>query len=108
VKIDDLQDEGVSHDPDIKKRVILHNGEIPHLTHLTRFVLSPGQETKRHTHSDMDEIFFVIKGVGKVLHNDKAVEFIEGSTFIVRTGEAHVLKNSGDQELILLGFGIEE
>jgi len=55
-----------------------------------------------------DEIFFVIKGVGKVLHNDKAVEFIEGSTFIVRTGEAHVLKNSGDQELILLGFGIEE
>jgi len=56
----------------------------------------------------MDEIFFVIKGVGQVLHNDKVIEFIEGSTFIVRTDEAHVIKNNSDQELILLGFGIEE
>ena len=36
VRLEEVPEEGVSHDPELRKRVLLRRGEVPHLTALSR------------------------------------------------------------------------
>ena len=69
MKIADLNqvpEEAVSHNPAIKKRVLLRSRDLPHLTNFSQARFAPGQVAGSHSHSDMAEVFFVESGCGTI------------------------------------------
>lgn len=67
--LNDLPEESVSHNPEIKKKVMLRFGDLPHLTNFSQSRFAPGQTAPAHAHQNMCEVFFVESGSG-VIHID--------------------------------------
>jgi quercetin dioxygenase-like cupin family protein len=63
-------------------------------------VLAQG-EIKPHTHDTL-EVFHIMQGNGEVLVNDEYQSFTTGDTIYAPAGIIHGLKNTGDQEVLLL------
>lgn len=55
----DVSEQGVSHNPAIRKRVLLSTGDLPHLTNFSQARFAPGQVAKAHAHQDMCEVFLL-------------------------------------------------
>lgn len=53
ISLSNLPDEGVSHNPEIKKKVMLRVGEIPHLSSFSQVRFRSGQVADVHDHDDM-------------------------------------------------------
>jgi quercetin dioxygenase-like cupin family protein len=108
VALHEIREEGVSHDPEIKKQVLLRKGDLPHLTNFARSRLSPGQVSSAHYHADMYEVFFVESGSG-LMRIDGHTEHLEpGICIAVGPREEHEITNTGACDLVLLYFGIAE
>ncbi len=107
ISLEDLPETGVSHNPEIRKQIILARGDVPHLTNFSQSVLLPGQSVSAHAHTDMHEIFFVVSGAGRVRIDGDGKPFGAGACIAVEPGETHEIFNTGDEELVLLYFGIE-
>jgi mannose-6-phosphate isomerase-like protein (cupin superfamily) len=107
VALEAVPEEGVSHDPEVRKRVLLRRGDVPHLTNFARARLLPGHRTSAHSHTDMCEVFLVESGAGQMLIEGREVELRAGLCVTVEPGETHEILNTGDGELILLYFGVE-
>jgi mannose-6-phosphate isomerase-like protein (cupin superfamily) len=77
----------------------LHHTGVQSLAEAT---LEPDQATERHYHRATEEIYFVLKGSGRME--------VDGDTRMVRTGDAvlippgawHTLENNGSSELRIL------
>jgi quercetin dioxygenase-like cupin family protein len=98
--------EGVSHDPGIRKQVMLKKGELPHLTQFAQARFAPGQVARAHAHADMYEVFFVESGVGRMTVDGRAHRLEAGSCVAVEPGEVHELENVGSTELVVTYFGL--
>src|SRR5688572_19472951 len=103
-----VADEGVSHNPEIKKQVLLRKGDLPHLTNFSRSRLLPGQISRAHQHADMYEVFFVESGSGTMRVGATSEKLERGLCIAVEPGEEHEITNTGNTELVLLYFGIEK
>lgn len=106
VRLQDLSEIGVSHNPDIKKRVLLQNGVIPHLTTFAQAVFKPGQSVEMHKHDTMFEIFFIQSGKADFVVGGKKVTLMEGHCLTVEPKEMHSQSNPYDQDAVWLYFGI--
>lgn len=104
--LENIPFEGVSHNPEIRKKIILKSGQIPALTNFSIAVFSPGQETKFHQHADMFEVFFVTKGTAKIIVNSDELVLEAGSCIVIEPKEMHAIRNIGNSELNLTYFGI--
>ena len=98
--------QGVSHDPEIQKRVMLRNDDLPHLTNFSQARFVPGQQVTPHKHVDMSEVFLVESGEGTIWINHVAYPLIAGTCVAVEAGELHKLANTGQTDLVLTYFGI--
>ena len=107
VSLDALPREGVSHDPEIIKQVLLRRGDVPHLTAFSRATLKPGQSASAHEHRDMFEVFFVESGSGVIKIAETAHELAAGVCVLIEPGERHEITNTGAGDLVLNYFGIE-
>lgn len=107
ITLSDLPEEGVSHDPGIKKRVMLRNGDISHITNFSQATFAPGQTVTPHAHTDMVEVFFVESGHGTIWIDGEAHALAEGVCVTVETNETHELKNTGDTPMVLTYFGVK-
>lgn len=103
-----LVEEPVSHNPRVRKRVWLRNGEVPPFTQLARAVFPPGEVCGIHAHADMGEIFIVEKGTAEIVVDAVPVELQEGACIVVGRGEHHEVANRSDTELVLLTLGWKE
>jgi len=108
VNLNELTIEHVSHNPDVQKRVLLENGEIPHITQFAHSVLNPGQISSMHSHSDMSEVFFIQSGSGEMQVDEQVFQICQGMMVSVRPNEAHEIRNTSDEQLVLLYFGVKE
>ncbi len=106
IKLNEIPEKGVSHNPAIRKRIIIGNGEIPRVTNYARAVFSPGEKAGSHLHNDMAEVFTVESGRGEIRINDVAYVFDEGSTVVVEPGEVHEIINTGQTELVVNYFSV--
>ena len=107
ISLDRVPEEGVSHNPEIRKQVMLGRGVLPRLTNFTRSKIAPGQSASPHAHADMFEVFFVASGTGVLLLDGEEHALKEGVCVVVEPGERHEILNQGTADLILLYFGIE-
>jgi mannose-6-phosphate isomerase-like protein (cupin superfamily) len=106
IRIQDLPEEAVSHNPRIRKQCILKAGEAGPVTQFARAVFPPGEEAGRHSHADITEIFTVVSGIGEIRINDVPYGLSEGVTVVVEPGEQHAVINTGQDELVLRYFGV--
>jgi quercetin dioxygenase-like cupin family protein len=107
VSLRELRCEGVSHDPQITKQVMLRRGDLPHLTAFSRAILAPGQTARAHEHQDMFEVFYVEAGTGVMTIDNAPHPFERGVCVVIEPGERHEITNNGRDELVLLYFGVE-
>ena len=107
VVLSELPREGVSHDPQIRKQVMLRRGDVPHVTGFSCATLLPGQTAHAHQHDDMSEVFFVQAGEGLMTIQGAEHQLTPGACILVEPGELHEISNNGDAGLVLLYFGIE-
>lgn len=106
IALDNLPEESVSHNPAIKKKVMLRLGDLPHLTNFSQARFAPGQRAAAHAHSDMCEVFFVESGRGRIVINDLDYLLLPGVCIAVDAQEMHEVQNIGDDELVLTYFGL--
>ena len=107
ISLDQLPHEGVSHDPQITKQVMLRRGDVPHLTAFSRSTLLPGQTAHAHAHRDMFEVFFVESGVGLMTIEGREHRLERGVCMLLEPNERHEITNDGASELVLIYFGVE-
>ncbi len=98
--------KAVSHNPEIKKKVMLSMGDLPHLTNFSQASFAPGQISPAHSHQDMSEVFFVTAGEGIIKISDRTYALTPGVCIAVEVDEVHEIINTGSEELVLTYFGI--
>jgi uncharacterized cupin superfamily protein len=65
-----------------------------------------GSTVGRHYHAGVDEVYFVMKGKGKVHVNDEVADIVYGDAVPIRAGEIHSLESSAAEPLELIVYGI--
>lgn len=108
VRLGDVAEEGVSHDPEVKKRVLLRNGTVPHVTTFAQSRFLPGQAATEHVHADMYEIFLVESGTGVVRVDGEEYALEPGTCVVIEPGERHSMACTGEEPLVLTYFGVVE
>jgi mannose-6-phosphate isomerase-like protein (cupin superfamily) len=98
--------QSVSHNPEIKKWVLLDSTDLPHLTNFSQARFAPGQVANGHRHGDMYEVFFVESGTGQMLIDGTPYPLEPGTCIAVEPGETHEVINSGTIDLVLTYFGV--
>jgi len=68
------------------------------------YCLQPGQDQRLHSHQESDKIYVVLRGKGLFHIAGEERELGSGEAVLARPGEAHGVRNSGDQDLVLLVF----
>jgi quercetin dioxygenase-like cupin family protein len=106
MSLDELPFQGVSHNPEVGKRVMLDDSAIPGLTNFSQAIFSQGQVAPGHAHADMYEVFFVRRGTGMILVEGTEYELATGHCMLIEPGEYHEVSNPGAEELELLYFGV--
>lgn len=101
-----LPEEQVSHNSEIKKKVMLRLGDLPHLTYFSQAQFAPGQTAAAHAHQDMCEVFFVEAGEGTIRIDGVEHPLQAGTCVVVEPGENHEVINNGSIDLILTYFGL--
>jgi quercetin dioxygenase-like cupin family protein len=101
----EITPEGVSHDPDILKRVFLRAGEMPHVLQLATAVFEPGQTAAAHAHDGMVEIFLCTEGSGSVVVDGRPHELRQGTMFVCEPGEVHEVGSADGMSVTV--FAIE-
>lgn len=107
VSLADVPEEGISHNPEIKKRVLLRRGDVPHLANFSRALLAPGQTARAHAHASLHEVFYVEQGTGLMKIDDEELLLEHGVCVVVLPGEQHEITNTCDADLVLCYFGVE-
>jgi len=69
-------------------------------------IIPVGSTVGRHYHSGVDEVYFVIKGKGKVHVNDEVADIAYGDAVPVRAGEIHELESSATEPLEMVVYGV--
>lgn len=105
--LNDLPEEQVSHNPEIRKKVMVRSQTIPHLTNFSQARFAPGQSTTAHAHADMWETYLVEAGAGVMRIDGKDYELTIGTCIAVEPGEVHEVINTGSTELVLTYFGVQ-
>jgi mannose-6-phosphate isomerase-like protein (cupin superfamily) len=98
--------EPISHNPEIKKRVLLGNGEIPHITQYAQATFMPGQTGSPHAHPDMWEVYLCASGRGTIKVQNRSLSLSPGTFVVVEPGEIHAVENNGRAPLVLNYFGL--
>jgi len=104
--LSELPQQSVSHNPAIKKQVMLNLGDLPHLTNFSQATFAPGQVAGSHSHQDMCEVFFVEAGEGTIEINGQKYPLKKGSCVAVEPNEVHEIVNTGSVNLVLTYFGL--
>jgi quercetin dioxygenase-like cupin family protein len=105
-KLDQLPEQPVSHDPDIKKRVMFTQGEIPSVTQYSQASFLPGQIAPTHSHEDMYEVFLCVRGTGSIVIDGQTYDLNPGHFYLCEPGETHEIVNDGHEALEILQLGV--
>jgi len=104
--IHSTEKSAVSHNPKIKKHVLIANGEIENVTNFSEAIFPPGETAYAHSHRDMTEVFFIKSGSGTISVSDRTILLDEGMCVTVEPNEAHEIINTGVTDMVVMCIGI--
>ena len=105
-KTSELPLQGVSHNPEILKKVFIEKGNIPNLMMFGSAVFKPGQEVSEHFHESMIEVFYVTSGKAKFVIEGEEYVAEKGDCVTIEVGERHAQSNPFDEDMTWIYFGI--
>lgn len=91
----------VSHDPQLKKQVLMGKGELPHVAAISHIELNPGDTAVSHRHEDAYEVFFGLRGRVDFVVEEDEVPLTAGVCLVVEPGETHSIKNAAEGSRML-------
>jgi len=101
-----IPETGVSHNPEIKKKVILDRGYIPKLMTFGEATFQPGQSVEEHKHDTMFEVFYIQSGKAEFTVNGEKFVLSTGDCLSIEPGELHSQANPYNEPVTWLYFGI--
>lgn len=104
--INDLPEVGVSHNLEIKKKLILDKGYIPSLTTFAQATFKPGQTVDTHAHKTMFEVFYIEKGQAEFIVEGNKMVLTAGDSITIEPDEKHSQSNPFAEDVTWLYFGI--
>ncbi|MFQ5521674.1 MAG: cupin domain-containing protein [Candidatus Methylomirabilia bacterium] len=69
---------------------------------LDLYCLGPGQSQKAHTHADLDKIYYVVEGTGRLTVGGATETLGQGELLVAPAGVEHGLDNAGSDPLLVL------
>ena len=106
IHLQDIPLVGVSHNQDIKKKVILEKGYIPNLMTFGQATFQPGQSVEEHNHDTMFEVFYIQSGKVDFVVNGKKVVIKKGDVISLEPKELHSQSNPYSKPVTWLYFGV--
>ena len=106
VSLDALPHEAITHNQNIRKKVMVGSGELGNVMTFAQAVVPPGEVVNPHHHEEMDEVFFVESGLGLISIDGTDHELSPGICAVVNAMETHAIWNTGETDLILTYFGV--
>lgn len=67
-----------------------------------KITLEPGCSIGLHEHVDEEEVFYIIKGRGRVVDGGVERDVAEGDAILTGGGASHSIENIGDEDLQLM------
>jgi quercetin dioxygenase-like cupin family protein len=108
ISLYDLPEEPVSHNPEVKKKVILKEGDLPIcLTKFAQARFTAGQKAGAHSHAEMYEVLLVEEGAGLLRTSFREELLAPGICVVVEPDEIHDLTNTGEVDLVITYFGVK-
>lgn len=98
-------EEPVSHNPVVRKRVVLRAGCVPTITQVARARFPPGEVAPIHQHPDMWELFICEEGAGTIFVAGQTLSLVPGSWVLVEPGDPHELRADQNEDLVVTTFG---
>ena len=65
-------------------------------------VIYPTGKTTGHAHEDMEEVYYILTGKGKMMIGEDEFPIQAGDAFYVPFGAFHVTYNTGNQPLVMV------
>jgi quercetin dioxygenase-like cupin family protein len=106
IHIKDLSWQEVSHNPEVKKKIIIEKGQIPQLMTFGQSTFQPGQKIETHNHPTMFEVFYILEGKAEYLVEGQKMILESGDNLTVEPGENHAQANPFETPVTWLYFGI--
>lgn len=104
--LNELPEKSVSHNPEIKKRVMLTPHELPNITNFSQAIFTPGQCATAHAHDTMYEIFYIESGIGIIRIDGEDFPLNKGTCVVVEPKEIHEVVNKGEDNLVMTVLGV--
>jgi mannose-6-phosphate isomerase-like protein (cupin superfamily) len=113
-RLKDLEWTPASHEnpesPSVWKKVLLQKADL--LEGRVQMVnwcrMEPEKAFRAHYHEDLEEIFIILKGQGKILVDGEEAEMGKGEAVVIPPGIVHEMKNAGGEDLEYLAVGISQ
>ena len=68
--------------------------------------VEPGAYAGYHRHEGNEEILYIVSGKAENFQDGERCTLEPGDAILVKSGQAHAIKNIGDEDLVVLGFGV--
>lgn len=76
-------------------------------TLFAKIIIPRGNSIGMHEHIDDFEVYYILKGKGKVFDNGQLIEVTEGDVIYTADGNEHYIENIGDEDLEFLATVIK-
>ncbi len=107
VHLDEIEPVAVSHDPHLKKRVLLKDADTrSNLKMLNHARLAPQEGFRAHSHPTMEEVFYFLEGEGQFTLGETSFAVGAGDCVLVQAATPHACTNTGEGSLAFLSFGV--
>ena len=106
IKTENLPLVGVSHNPEIMKKVFIEKGTVPSLMTFGEATFKPGDAVDLHVHETMTEIFYITSGKAIFEIEGSVSEIEKGDCIVIEAGEKHLQKNESQDNVVWLYFGV--
>ena len=75
------------------------------VTYVSLAKLQPGLSYETHSHSDHEEVYYIISGSGRMKIGDEVARFRDGDAIYIPPRALHTITNDGEEMVEFLAFG---
>ena len=68
--------------------------------------LKAGDNSKKHSHNDSEELIYILSGTGILAINDETSRIKKGDFVVIPKGAPHFLENDGEEQIEILAIGL--
>jgi mannose-6-phosphate isomerase-like protein (cupin superfamily) len=87
----------VSHDPSLKKKILVPDKVLRCIRHISHIVLPEGSRASLHEHREASEVFYCIRGSVRFRIKGTDIDLREGQCLIVEPGEHHSIEDTPEE-----------